>query len=427
MRKYEDSSWNYAGADTKRDTHCFHSYPAMMIPQVAGRLLDTYAPSASLLFDPYCGTGTSLVEANLRGTSAIGTDLNPLARLIATAKTTPINEQVLDRYIRDCNSYTFGLRFGAAPRSAVAPSADTLDYWFKPETAEALAALRGYIDEITDAAAAAFFKVAFSETVRDVSLTRNGEFKLFRMAPHQIPGHNPDPFAVFEGKLVRNRAGLLAFLHRRRDHPTTTVYGFNSSEGIPEEHVAPESVDAVVTSPPYGDSQTTVAYGQFSRLSSEWLGLPDPRSVDKRLMGGRPLKHLPAFDCHPLDAALAEIAAQDDKRAGEVAAFYVDYAASIRNVARVVRPGGHVAYVVGNRRVKGVELPTDVATKALFEREGFAHVETVVRAIPSKRMPSRNSPTNETGKSDVTMNAEYVVVLQNPEAAPPAPVRRRLR
>ncbi len=126
MRKYADSSCNYEGVNTKGDTHCFRGYPAMMIPQVAGRLLNLYAPSAWLLFDPYCGTGTSLVEANLRGINAVGTDLNPLARLIATAKTTPIEAQVLDRALQDCRDYLFGLQFGGSARRLMAPEAENL-------------------------------------------------------------------------------------------------------------------------------------------------------------------------------------------------------------------------------------------------------------------------------------------------------------
>ncbi len=81
--KFRDETYDFRTADTKRYTHCFHSYPAMMIPQVAERILSEYGKDARLLFDPYCGTGTSLVEANLKGIESIGTDINPLARLIA--------------------------------------------------------------------------------------------------------------------------------------------------------------------------------------------------------------------------------------------------------------------------------------------------------------------------------------------------------
>src|ERR1700687_5267434 len=79
--------WTFNGASTRELTHSYHDYPARMIPQIAGKLLDKFAAlDAKLLFDPYCGTGTSLVEGLIRGLDVVGTDLNPLARLIARAK-----------------------------------------------------------------------------------------------------------------------------------------------------------------------------------------------------------------------------------------------------------------------------------------------------------------------------------------------------
>jgi DNA modification methylase len=105
------NSWDYRSANTKTATHCYHNYPAMMIPQIAERLIATYGKNAKLLFDPYCGTGTSLVEANLKGINAIGTDLNPLARLIAKTKTAIIDVQILDLYLKEFNDWTFSLNF----------------------------------------------------------------------------------------------------------------------------------------------------------------------------------------------------------------------------------------------------------------------------------------------------------------------------
>ncbi len=60
-RKYKDETWDLRKANTKESTHCFHNYPAMMIPQIARKLLDRYGIEGGWLLDPYCGTGTSLV------------------------------------------------------------------------------------------------------------------------------------------------------------------------------------------------------------------------------------------------------------------------------------------------------------------------------------------------------------------------------
>jgi tRNA G10 N-methylase Trm11 len=71
-----------------------------------------------------------------------------------------------------------------------------------------------------------------------------------------------------------------------KDFPVVKIYGFNTVEGIPEEIFNKSKVDLVVTSPPYGDSHTTVAYGQYSHLSAAWLGLEEPERIDRKLMGG---------------------------------------------------------------------------------------------------------------------------------------------
>ena len=50
-KKYIDTSWDFRKENTKVHTHCFHDYPAMMIPQVAGRLIEKYGEKAELLFE----------------------------------------------------------------------------------------------------------------------------------------------------------------------------------------------------------------------------------------------------------------------------------------------------------------------------------------------------------------------------------------
>ena len=411
-KKFRDETWDFRTADTKRYTHCFHPYPAMMIPQVAGRILDEFGKNSKLLFDPYCGTGTSLVEANLRGINAIGTDINPLARLIAKVKTTIIPLNQLDLYLKDFKDFIFSLRFTSIKNDIIVPRFKNIDYWFKKETQYWLALIKKYIDKIDDQDVKDFFKVAFSETVREVSLTRNSEFKLYRMTQNQIKKFNPDVLSIIIQKLMRNRQGMAEYVSIKKNNASSRIYDFNTVYTIPESILPPESVDIIVTSPPYGDSRTTVAYGQFSRLSNQWLGLEEFNNVDRRSMGGVRRKEFRKFNFEPLDRVLLEISEIDRKRVYDVVSFYSDYERSINNISKVVKVGGIVAYVVGNRRVKGIEIPNDEITREFFERNGFKHVKTIIRKIPNKRMPKRNSPTNVAGITNSTMNYEYIVILR---------------
>jgi site-specific DNA-methyltransferase (cytosine-N4-specific) len=408
--------WTFNGASTRELTHCYHDYPARMIPQIASKLLDQYGKRAKLLFDPYCGTGTSLVEAIIRGISAVGTDLNPLARLIAESKTTIVDIDILNRHIRKLQDIALRDNDGKSHNPpATILGVSRLEFWFKPEVTNKLWSIREYINKIPDDHVQMFFKVAFSETVREVSNTRTEEFKLFRYAPDKLKSFNPNVYSIMLNKLNRNKIGLGRFMQIYGDfseRAKATICEFNSMEGIPSKYIRSASVDIVITSPPYGDSHTTVAYGQYSRLSAAWLSLVEPEKIDGKLMGGKIYKELPKFNCSALNASLKSVADKDTKRALEVASFYTDLQKSISNVAKTIRKRGYSCYVVGNRRVKGVSLPTDKAIVSFFEAEGFHYEITHTRSIPNKRMPHKNSPSNIQGELDTTMVNEYIVVMQ---------------
>ena len=409
--KNKDESWDFRGADTKAYTHCFHTYPAMMIPQIAGKLLEAYGnPQGGWLLDPYCGTGTSLVEASLFGMHSTGCDINPLVRLIATAKSTPVCLSALDRTLSELNEYLFAIEYQDSNLpDAPIPDIQNLSYWFSEEVIKTLAHLRAAINDIKDKALQNFVLVAFSETVREVSYTRNGEFKLYRMPENKLKDFTPDVFGIFGKKLRRNRQGLAAYLEKRKN-VKTSVSTANTVEGELPTPRPPEGYDLVITSPPYGDSQTTVAYGQFSRLAAEWIGLPNARKVDKIAMGGiRSKETLTGFR---VSSAVEKIRVIDEKRARDVSAFYIDLERSISSIAQVCSPHATICYVVGNRRVKGVMLPTDDFVVETFRQHGFVHKETIVRNIPNKRMPKKNSPSNIAGETSTTMHEENIVVCQ---------------
>ncbi|HON19006.1 MAG TPA: DNA methyltransferase [Salinivirgaceae bacterium] len=410
--KIIDESWDFRKANTKEYTHCFHVYPAMMIPQVARRIIENFGIKAKILFDPYCGTGTSLVEANLFGINAIGTDINPLARLIATAKTTKIDIQVLDLFLQDFNNYIFSINFGVKNiKSIIIPEVKNIDYWFSKNIQQKLGIILGYIRSINDISIKNFFKVAFSETVREVSFVKNGEFKLVKCRNINNK-EDIDVFGLMISKLSRNKQGLLEFEKSCKKETFTTIYDFNTVNSIPDKIIKANSIDIVVTSPPYGDSRTTVAYGQYSRLSNEWLGYKEANKIDKMLMGGEKRKYSHLFKSEILNDVINTIQKKDKERVRDVISFYEDYEKSINNVSITLRKGGFACYVVGNRTVKGVNIPTDEITAQLFQENGFTHIETIVRNIPNKRMPLKNSPSNIVGDTASTMKYESIVICQ---------------
>lgn len=406
-----DDRWSFREADTKQYTHCYHTYPAMMIPQVARALIEEYRPEGrlELVFDPYMGSGTTLVEAALAGINAVGTDLNPLARLMTKVKCTHYDDVRLKTELSEIQADLIFYNEDLV-RDRNFDRISNYSFWYSEENLLKLSFLQQLIDGYCAPENKDFFLLALSETVREVSFTRNGEFKRYRMNEASISRFHPDVFALFERKVLRNITGLQQF-NREAKRAQVSVYGFNSIEGIPPEAIAPGSVDVIITSPPYGDSHTTVAYGQFSRWANEWFGYKDAATLDNLLMGGKRTK-VERFETSSIRNELDEIKSLDEKRYWEVVSFLNDYSASIANVAKTVRSGGVVSYVVGDRRVKNVQIPLDFFTAEQFVRHGFKHRITLVREIPNKRMPSKTSPSNITGEQVATMSHEFIVIMQ---------------
>lgn len=403
-----DPSWNYAEDNTRAYTHPIHPYPAMMIPQVAGRLIDTFAKPNAVVLDPFCGSGSVLLEAFIRGYDSYGIDINPLSLLISRVKITPISYEQLQNELENI------LETVSATKKINNPDFFNIDYWFKPQVISTLASLRTAIDLIKDKKIKDFFKVVFSFTVRASSNTRSGEFKLYRIEDEKLNNFNPDVIGIFKKRAEQN-INAMAELWRQFNKRNRIQVNILNEDTRHRTSIKDNMVDIVVTSPPYGDSKTTVAYGQFSRLSLQWLGFDNKDlDTDNRSLGGRldtNNLHL-GYSSPTLRYALDLISRIDNKRAREVMAFYIDLNKCFIELSRIIKKGGFLCIVVGNRTVKGIQLPTDEIVADFGEYTGFKHIETIIRKIPNKRMPSKNSPTNKTGVLGSTMTEEYIVIME---------------
>jgi DNA modification methylase len=396
-------NWDFKEADTKQFTHCIHTYPAMMIPQIARRLIYLYGKNAKTLLDPFMGSGTSLVEASLTNNikEAYGFDLNPLAYLISKVKTTKIDSDILEKELPKI--------LNSKEHNGI-PNFKNIEFWFKSKVIESLATIKTSIKKIKDGDVKDFFLACFSETVRDVSNTRNSEFKLYRMEKEKLEKYNPDVFKVFEKIARANIKGMQEY-YKVRTTTKTEPQLFSSMNDLP---LKPESIDLIVTSPPYGDSKTTVAYGQFSRLALQWLDYEDINDLDNKLLGGKASKEIEVkIDSPKLKEIVKKIAGIDSKRAREVLSFYEDFDKCVIQLNRVMAKNGYVCFVVGNRTVKGINIPTDKIMAEMFKARGnYNYITTHLRAIPNKRMPSLNSPSNKAGEKVTTMCNEFIFVLQ---------------
>lgn len=451
--------WDFKNYDTRDNSHGIHFYPATMIYPISKNIFNIVLKHmhVNAFFDPFMGSGTTLVEAKLCGIKHIyGTDLNPLAVLLSDVKTTNLNESQIqqlidfektiaiafetwDDIIRDFNYYIrkeIGL--DVTNKNGWGNNAEyyirnfiqkynlntfsitnftNMGYWFLPKVVMSLHVIKQEIDKITDINVKKFLLIVFSETIRLTSNTRNSEFKLFRMKPEQVLTFDPDVKLEFI-RILRHNVEKIKKFNLLCNYKVNTYINLDDTRELAS--VPDNSIDLVITSPPYGDSRTTVAYGQYSRLALHWLGLDNVKEkeimqLDNNLLGGRPCtdsQQWALLGSNTLESSLKRIAEKDLCRANEVFSFYLDLNKCLKSIAKKTKNGGYHFWVVGNRTVKLETLRTDQIIIELAEKFGLEYVYNIERNISNKVMPSRNSPTNESGITVETMTKEHIVILR---------------
>jgi len=399
FKRVRDDYWDFKNIPAGTGVYGIHPYPAMFHFLVVRELIRLYSKETDLVLDPFMGSGVVAVECIINNRNFVGYDLNPLAILISKVRITPLSNKVLlaslDKIIKEFEK--------TEPEKI---TFHNIDYWFDDYVINDLSRLRKCILNIDEEKLRNFFKVVFSEVVRRVSKTEYNEFKLLRKKKEN---NTKSVLSTFYDVSLKN-IGLITEFYKKYNpsiYSNVTIEERNILKGIP---LKDNSVDLVITSPPYGDSRTTVAYGQFSRLSLQWLNLEE--KVDKESLGGKAKEIKNDLPSEILYDILNKIYNKDNKRAKEVYSFYDDLYTGIKIISPKIKNNGVVCFVVGNRKVKGEELPTDKICADFWQSLGYEHIKTIVRAISNKRMPIENSPNNVKGEKDTTMRYEYIVILR---------------
>lgn len=437
IESLEEVDWSFEGADTAYLTHGLHPYPARMIPQIPDMLLSYYKQEGVIegggtVYDPFSGSGTTAVEGRRHGLNAEANDINPLACLLTLTKSTPLEvsklkkakEALLEglndelKQVRD-DFETGTLQFENGP--------EVRDGWFPEPQLYELWHIRLRIDDLEEefeTVFSRFFRIALSIIARKVSYQRNGEYKRYRIPEEKRPSHNPDVFDLFYTKVEQNVEMMRSFSEQVDHSLTTTVHYADSRTATKNggDSVGENSADVVITSPPYGDHQTTVAYGQYSQdpaIIAGDFGYDQMKSVDKDGLGGNnselePMAELEEWS--PSFGATMDTLREKDGRADDAMAFVRDYFEVMREVAKILKEEQPAAWVVANRTMSRVNIPTHLITKELCEHLGYIHEVTLPREIPTKTLPWENAPENVPDLKGELMANENIVILRAPES-----------
>ena len=418
--------WSFRNLSTKKFTHGLHKYPARMHPEIAKKIIQDYATDQKIIVtDPFVGSAGVLIEAMLHGNNSIGFDVNPLAILLSKVKTTIVNPEIIeDAYIKILEKSKNDYREKKFYPKLIPEKLD-IDFWYKPNVFKKLSIIKHHIwishesEKVKN-----FLKICLSQTIRNVSNQRNYEFKIYRMSRFDLNYFYPNVFESFSEICSKNCTLMHDFKHNMSGKKVKTIVKLGNSVDIFEniKKLRSDIFDEakghlVMTSSPYGDHKTTVAYGQFSYHSGLWLDLPQEqlKNVDKIGMGGtkHTFEEQIELGSPKLKSTIREIVEKDVGRANDVFSFFFDFDRCLDGLSKILKTGkSHLCFVVANRTVKRTSIKTDKILIDLAKNHGFKHEITFHRFIPIKVMPYKNAPENILNNIGKTMAEESIVILK---------------
>ncbi|HSH82338.1 MAG TPA: hypothetical protein VLA19_27740 [Herpetosiphonaceae bacterium] len=382
-----------------------HPFPARMAPELALKAVQELEQPSTVL-DPMMGSGTVIRVAATAGHRAIGQDVDPLAVLMAKVWTTPVDTQTLRAAAKDlvAEARRTPLEVIELPWIDGDPETRTFtEFWFAQAQRQQLRQLSYYLRQATDTIGDAL-RIAMSRIIitkdRGASLGRD----VSHSRPHKVAETND--YKVFEGFLE----SVNRLARRLEDEPppgnTTVVSGDARSTALPAQ-----TVDAVVTSPPYLNA---IDYLRGHRLALVWFGhrLRELRAIRSDSIGTeRAPENEPDRSLIEDVFERIEIPADFPIRDRRILERYVlDLHAMLSEIHRVVKPGGRAVFVVGNSCVRDVYIKNSRIVTTILGQLGFRHRSHYSRELPAAR---RYLPPPTPGNaSDLTRRMRREVILR---------------
>lgn len=398
--------------DPKYVTHGLHAFKGKFYPQLVKSVLNcSEVPIGGIVLDPYCGSGTTLLEGMLNGFAAYGCDLNPLSAKIAHAKTAALTmpRDVLDLAIRAFMERLSHPR-GHVPEALeqfAAANHEELLRWFPTPVLYKLNWLLAQARLLGTHTLVDFFEVVISSLIREVSHQDPGDLRIRR---RKKPLQDAAVLEIFEERLRQQHLRLQkywAVAGRQPGYliePTVRQADSRTRKSLEVLGLGPESVDCVITSPPYA---TALPYIDTDRLSLlAILGIPsaDRSKLEEKLTGSREIRrgskdeaeqHLlddSAMDILPSavvgsirDIYWANRSTSVGFRRANMGAllwrYFCDMSQNLRQMAAALRPGAKAFYVVGDSRTKAgdrwVAIETTKHIREIGEKMGLRETETI--------------------------------------------------
>ncbi len=359
-----DLDWDFEDSSNEA-IHSIHPYPAKFIPEIPRTLIRNLPiPSNTVILDPFCGSGVTLVEAQKAGIESIGVDLNPIACILSEVKTHPLDRRFLEivsNIITKCNSYKGKITI---------PTIPNLDHWFKKDIQNALTILLSEINKTNDESILNALKFCFSSII--VRVSNQDSDTRYAAVANEL--ERKDVFNLF--KLATEKL----WRAKNENNYTTPALVINKDSLLLNNQDFDKRVGLVITSPPYPNAYE---YWLYHKYRMWWLGY-DPIIVKNNEIGAR-----------------AHYFKKNHQTADD---FIIQMKRLINHLWIICDKEAFVCFVIGQSKIHGEIIENEKLIEGIGIQEGFNHITTLRRIIKSGR--------KSFNLSHARIKEEFIVILQ---------------
>lgn len=371
------------------------------VPWIAGfssdfvkDVLERYLPRKGTILDPFCGVGTTLVEAVLQHHDAVGFEINPYAALASRVKAnaSEISIEVFQKEIaRFKRFYCKRVIRGYQPRSVPPQGFRTRAPFYSPKVLNKVLIFHDFLELVEESRAKDLFRLAFASTMVQYS---NYSYEPSLSRRVSAGKEEVKDYPVEEALLAKLDAMKedIRWMQERIDGKSVSSRVVEASFFRFREYLQPETIDLIITSPPYLNNYH---YNRNTRPQLYWLGFvcypKDLEPIEMANFGKfwqtvrqeeyRGLEFdLPGSDIQYRLAALRKLQPEKGVYGGNgwanyAAAYFNDCRKFVEGISYTLKSGGRAFVVIGNSILQGVVIPTDQYFGQIAESIGLELVQ----------------------------------------------------
>lgn len=398
----EGAVYSIAQSNPNSFTHCFFKYPCKFIPEIPRWAISKYIDSeGSHIYDPFSGSGTTLIEAALMGHFSYGSEIDATAKLITRAKTTRMSQDQLDSLQTIKENI---IVYANKPNSKkLVANINNIEHWFPVDNIDKLGKIRQYIETIQDTTIKDFCLVCFASIIKKVSFCDDVSPKPY-VSSKVIK--TPESAITAFSNVFDRYSNLIREYSKFDTQPPSLLPG--GALGLKEF----DKFDLAITSPPYINA---FDYARSMRLENLWLGFESEDSIRSgkgAYVGTEKVTGTSQFgtddyltDSPLLHTYLDQIIILDKKRAAITNKFFVDMKINMQQVHTALKSGGRYIIVIGNSSIRKVEVESWKVLAEIGEKIGF---RTELHFSYSIKNPYIRIPREGQGGK---INQDHVLVL----------------